>query len=137
METTEKILREFDTLTIVGVSRDPTKTAHSVPRALQAAGFHVVPVNPTASGELLGETVYARLADVPRPVDVVVVFRPSNEAAEIARQAVAVGARALWLQLGIVSDEARQIAESNGLLYVEDHCTAVERALHQIVKNQP
>ena len=81
---------------------------------------------------MLGEQVYRRLADVPEQVDFVNVFRPSADAGDIARQAVAVGARALWLQLGIVSAEAREIAESNGLLYVEDRCIAVERARHAL-----
>lgn len=135
METTERILREYDTLAVVGLSRDPTKSAQGVPASLQAAGFRVVPVNPFVAGELLGEKVYPTLADIPFPVEVVVVFRPSEEAADIARQAVAVRARALWLQLGIVSPEARAIAEEAGLLYVEDRCTAVERVVHRIRKH--
>lgn len=136
MPITGRILRAFETLAIVGVSRDPSKPAHSVPKAMQAAGFRVIPVNPYAD-ELLGERVYRRLADIPEPVEVVVVFRPSEEAAGIAREAVAIGAKALWLQLGIESDEARRIAQAAGLLYVEDRCIGVERALHRITKHPP
>jgi predicted CoA-binding protein len=128
---TRRILEDFETFAVVGLSSDPAKSAHSVPAALAAYGWRVIPVNPHAD-VLLGEQVYRRLADIPEPVDVVNVFRPSTEAADVARQAVAIGAKALWLQLGIVSPEAREIATSAGLLYVEDLCTAVERARHDI-----
>lgn len=128
---TRRILQEFPTITVVGLSSDPTKAAHSVPAAMQAYGWRVVPVNPHAD-RLLGEVVYRRLADLPGPCEFVNVFRPSAEAADVARQAAEVGAKALWLQLGIVSAEARQIAESAGLLYVEDRCLAVERARHAL-----
>jgi predicted CoA-binding protein len=134
-ELTHRLLAEFDAITVVGLSADPTKAAHSVPAAMQAYGWRIIPVNPHAD-ELLGEQVYRRLADIPEPVGLVNVFRPSSDAPEIARQAVAVGAKALWLQLGIVSAEAREIAESNGLLYVEDRCIAVERARHAIRKSR-
>ena len=130
-ELTKKILTEFATVTVVGLSSDPVKSAHSVPAAMQAYGWRVIPVNPHAD-RLLGAPVYRTLADVPEQVGFVNVFRPSAQAADIARQAVAVGAKALWLQLGIVSAEAREIAQSNGLLYVEDRCIAVERARHAI-----
>jgi len=91
----------------------------------------MIPVNPHAD-RLLGEQVYRRLADIPEPVEVVNVFRPSAEAAEVTRQAVEIGAKAVWLQLGIVSAEARRIATEAGLLYVEDRCLAVERARHAV-----
>jgi predicted CoA-binding protein len=131
MEETERILREATTIAVVGLSRDPAKAAHSVPRALQAFGFRVIPVNPYAD-ELLGERSYPSLAEVPDEVDVVDVFRPSDDAPAIARAAVEHGAKALWLQLGLHSDEARRIAEAGGLAYVEDRCIAVERAKHGI-----
>jgi predicted CoA-binding protein len=133
METTERILREFRTIAVVGLSRDPSKAAHAIPARMQRAGFRIVPLNPFVSN-LLGEQAYGKLADVPFPVEVVLVFRPSAEAAGIAREAVAIGAKALWLQQGIVSEEARHIAESAGLLYVEDRCMGVERAVHGISK---
>ncbi len=137
MDTAERILRDFSTLAVVGMSRDPNKSAHSVPASLQASGFRIVPVNPFAPGTLLGEHVYASLEEIPFPVEVVVVFRPSEDAPPVARSAVAIGAKALWLQQGIVSREARRIAEEAGLLYVENLCFAVERALHRIVKKHP
>ena len=130
-ELTLRMLRDFDNITVVGLSSDPTKAAHSVPAAMQAYGWDVVPVNPNAD-RLLGQPSYKRLADVPSDVEVVNVFRPSAEAADVTRQAVEVGAKAVWLQLGIVSVEARQIAEDAGLLYVEDRCIAVERARHAV-----
>jgi predicted CoA-binding protein len=130
-ELTKRMLTGFPTITVVGLSADPVKSAHSVPAAMQAYGWRVIPVNPHAD-ELLGEKVYRTLADIPEPVTFVNVFRPSAQAADVARQAVAVGAKALWLQLGIASAEAREIAESNGVLYVEDRCIAVERARHGI-----
>ena len=93
-----------------------------------------LPVNPYAD-ELLGERVFRKLEDIPVPVELVLVFRPSPETPAVARAAVAVGAKALWLQQGIHSDEARAIAEGAGLLYVEDRCIGVERAVHRITKH--
>jgi predicted CoA-binding protein len=101
---------------------------------MKAAGFKVIPVNPYAE-TVLGERSYGQLTEVSEPVDVVEVFRPSPEAAGIARDAVEIGAKALWLQSGLRSDEARRIAEDAGLLYVEDRCMAVDRALFEISKN--
>ena len=131
--TPREVLERSRTVAVVGLSRNPGKAAHAVPASLRAAGFRIIPVNPHAT-ELLGETAYARLEDVPAPVDLVVVFRPAQEAPDIARRAVAVGAKALWLQTGIRSDEARSIAEAAGLEYVEDRCTGVEQAIHSIGK---
>jgi uncharacterized protein len=128
---TLRMLEEFDTVVVVGLSSDPSKAAHSVPAAMQAFGWHVVPVNPHAD-ELLGERVYRRLADIPGPVGLVNVFRPAADAPDVVRQAVEVGAKAVWLQLGIISAEARAIADASGVLYVEDRCIAVERARHAV-----
>ena len=134
MDNTERILREFRSIAVVGLSRDPSKAAHAIPARMQRAGFRVIPVNPFVDS-VLGEKAYKSLAEVPEPVEVVLVFRPSAEAAGIAQQAVAIGAKALWLQQGIFSDEARHTAEAAGLLYVEDRCMGVERAVHGIVKS--
>jgi hypothetical protein len=124
--TVGHILRNYDTITVVGASDDPAKAAHYVPAHMQMHGWRIVPVNPHAA-TILGEPVYRTLADVPEQIGLVDVFRPSAETPEIARQAVDVGATALWLQLGIVSEEARSIAVSAGLLYVEDRCLIVEQ----------
>lgn len=125
-DVVEKILTTYDTITVVGASADPAKAANEVPAYMKAAGWRIVPVNPYAP-EIVGETVYRTLADVPEQIGLVDVFRPSDEAPEIARQAVAAGATALWLQLGIVSAEARQIARDAGMQYVEDRCLIIEQ----------
>ena len=104
-----------------------------MPAGLQSRGFRIIPVNPYAD-TLFGERVYRSLLDVPDRVDVVDVFRPSDEAPGIARQAAAIGAKALWLQLDLRSDEARRIAEAAGMDYVEDECTAVVSSLYRIRK---
>lgn len=122
----ERILATYATITVVGASNDPAKAAHYVPAHMQRHGWRIVPVNPHEE-EILGEAVHRSLEAVGAPVEVVEVFRPSPEAPEVARRAVAVGAGALWLQLGIASPEARRIAEDAGLLYVEDRCMLVEQ----------
>jgi len=122
----EHILTSYDTITVVGASVHPVKAAHGVPAHMQRHGWRIIPVNPHAS-EILGEKVYRTLADVPEPIGLVDVFRPSGQTPDIARQAVAAGATALWLQLGIASAESRAIAEAAGLLYVEDRCLVIER----------
>jgi uncharacterized protein len=122
----ERILTTYDTITVVGASRDSAKAAHSVPAHMQRHGWRIIPVNPHAD-EILGERVYRTLGDIPGQVGLVDVFRPSPATPDIARQAVAAGASALWLQLGIVSAEARAIAEAAGLLYVEDRCLIIEQ----------
>ena len=124
--TVERILRSYGTITVVGASAAAAKAAHSVPAHMQNHGWRIIPVNPHAE-KIFGEPVYRTLADVPEQVGLVDVFRPPGQAADVARQAVAVGASALWLQLGIVSAEARAIAEDAGLLYVEDRCLIIEQ----------
>jgi predicted CoA-binding protein len=128
------ILEAAATVAVVGMSANPNKSAFAIPAGLQAAGFRVLPVNPRSKG-VLGEQSYARLEDIPDPVDVVDVFRPAEEAPDIARSAVAIGAKALWLQKGIVSAQARSIAEAAGLDYIEDMCMGVERARYGITKH--
>jgi predicted CoA-binding protein len=126
-------LQGAKTIAVVGASRDPFKAGGSVPEGLQERGFRIIPVNPYAT-ELFGERVYKSLLEIPKEIqiDIVDVFRPSDDAAEIAGQAVAIGAKALWLQLGISSHEARRIAESAGLDFVENECTAVVGSLYRI-----
>ena len=133
MDDAQAILRDFSVVAVVGLSRDPSKAAHSVPAQLQVAGFRIVPVNPEAK-ELLSEPAFASLGDIPYPIELVLVFRPARFAPAIAEQAVAIGAKAIWLQQGIISPEASSIAKRAGLRYVEDRCAAVERAIHGIVK---
>lgn len=122
----ETILTRYDTITVVGASADPVKAAHYVPAHMQRYGWRIIPVNPRAD-EILGEPAYRTLAEVPEQVGLVDVFRPSDLTPDIARQAVAAGATALWLQLGIASAQARSIAVAAGLLYVEDRCLIIEQ----------
>jgi len=125
-EVVEVILRRYDTITVVGASNATEKPAHYVPAHMQEHGWRIIPINPHAD-EILGERVFRSLAEVPEPIGLVDVFRPSDRTPDIARQAVAAGATALWLQLHIASDEARRIAEDAGLLYVEDRCLIIEQ----------
>jgi len=121
-----RILETYGTITVFGASRAVSKPAHYVPAHMQQHGWRIIPVNPQAD-EILGERVYPTLADIPEQIGLVDVFRPSRETPDIARQAVAAKATALWLQLGIMSEEARSIADNAGLLYVEDRCLIIER----------
>ena len=117
----KNLLDASRTVAIVGLSTDPEKTSSKIAGILIEAGYEVIPVHPSAT-EILGRIAYASLADIPVPVDIVDVFRPAVEAEGIARQAVAIGAKTLWLQLGISSSEAKAIAGAAGLQYVEDRC---------------
>jgi len=123
-----RIYAETRTIAVVGASADESKAAHQIPHYLQSQGYRIVPVNPRG-GQLFGERVFRSLGEIDVPVDVVDVFRPATEAPEIARQAIAIGAKVLWLQLGIVSREARQIAESAGLMVVMNRCMGATHAL--------
>jgi len=128
-----EILERATRIATVGMSADERKPAHRIPRQLLQAGFDIVPVNPEAD-EILGRRAYATLDEIPGPIDVVEVFRPAEEAPDIARQAVKVSAGAVWLQEGIVSDDARAIAEDAGLDYVEDNCMGSVQAAHDITR---
>jgi uncharacterized protein len=134
VRTPRQILEQSVTIAVVGASRDPEKAAHEVPAQMLRHGWRIIPVNPYAD-ELWGQRVYPLLAEIPEPVDLVNVFRPGADAAAIVRQAVDIGAAAVWLQLGIVSVEARQIAEEAGIDYVEDSCIAVVRAANGLTRN--
>ncbi|MCZ4497409.1 MAG: CoA-binding protein [Thermoleophilia bacterium] len=119
--TPPELLQQARTIAVVGFSTDPTKAAHRAPMVLVDRGWNVIPVHPTAT-EVAGLTAYKTLADIPVPVDLVDVFRPPSEAPGIAEQAAAIGAKTLWLQKGITSPEARDIATRAGMTFVEDTC---------------
>jgi predicted CoA-binding protein len=125
MRSAEQILREARTIAMVGASPRPDRPSHGVMRYLLGAGYRVIPVRPGDCDEVLGVPCVSSLAEIDEPIDLVDVFRRAEHTPEIAREAVKVGAKALWLQLGIVSAEARRIAEDAGLDYVENACTAV------------
>lgn len=115
---------------LVGASSSPERDAFDVMEYLLAEGFRVVPVNPTES-EVLGQPAVGSLAEIDEPVEVVLVFRRAEHAPPVAAEAVAAGARVLWLTVGIRSDEARAVAEAAGLGYVEDRCA---KATHRLLK---
>jgi hypothetical protein len=119
------MLDDCETWAVVGLSGDPSRTAYSIARLLQRRGKRIVPVHPDAP-EVLGEQGYATLADIPFPVDVVDVFRRSDAAGEFADQAVAIGARAVWFQLGVVDHEAFERTRAAGVPMVMDTCPAME-----------
>jgi len=126
-----RLYREIETIAVVGASSDEHKQAHKIPKYLQDQGYRVIPVNPQG-GEILGEPVVRSLREITETVDAVDVFRPAEEAPAIAAEAVDLGAGLLWLQLGIVSPEAQQIAASAGLAVVMDACMgAVHRKLRR------
>jgi predicted CoA-binding protein len=120
----EEILRDARSIAVVGASPEPGRPSYGVVAYLLRAGYRVVPVNPLAD-EVLGLRCLGSLAELEEPVDLVDVFRRPEHCGEVAREAVAAGAGALWLQLGIASPEARRVAEQAGMDYVEDACTAV------------
>lgn len=131
MRTPRQILEDSTTIAVVGASRDADKSAHAVPLQLLRHGWRVIPVNPHAD-QIWDQRCYARLADIPEPVDLVNVFRPADQAPAVVRDAIAIGAKAVWLQQGIVSPEARQLATEAGIDYVEDLCISVVRAIERL-----
>lgn len=123
----EKVLGYAKRIAIVGVSDDPYRSSYGVAAALLERGYEVVPVNPTID-EVLGLQSYPSLAEVPGEIDVVDVFRQAEHLEGVATEAARAGAKALWLQSGLRSVEARRIAEEAGMDYVEDHCLKIETA---------
>ena len=131
MSEIKDILTKYKTIAMVGVSKDNKKTSTIVMKYMKNYGFKVYPVNPSAKGEkILGEEVYAKITDIKKNVDIVDVFRPSKEAYEIAKDAVKIGAKVLWLQLGIRNENAKKLVEENKMEYVENKCTKMEYQKH-------
>ena len=123
----KEILSKYKTIAMVGVSKDQTKASTIVMKYMQKYGFKVIPVNPGAKGEkILGEEVFEKLEDIETPIDIVDIFRPSVEALKLAEDTVKIGAKVLWLQLGIRNQEAKEIVESNNIKYIENRCTKME-----------
>lgn len=123
-EELRDIYASTKTIAVVGASGDPSKAGYSIPAYLQSQGFRIIPVNPKG-GEILGEQVMTSLTAIEEPVDVVDVFRPAEEAPAIALDAAAIGAKVLWLQAGIASAEAEEIAIAAGLKVVMNTCMGV------------
>ena len=127
MSEIKKILSKNKTIAMIGVSKNSSKPSTIVMKYMQKYGYKVVPINPSAKGEkILGEEVFGKLDEIKIPIDIVDVFRPSKEAVEIAKDTVKIGAKVLWLQLGISSNEAKVIVETNNIDYVENRCTKME-----------
>jgi predicted CoA-binding protein len=120
-----QILRGAKTIAVVGLSSNPMRASHGVAEYLKSAGYRIIPVNPNES-EVLGEKAYARLEDVPEPVDIVDVFRRAEEVPGVAESAIGIGAKVLWMQLGIENAGAAEKARAGGLVVVEDSCLMVE-----------
>ena len=127
MSEIKNILSKYKSIAMVGVSKDLKKTSTIVMKYMQDYGFKVYPVNPSAKGEkILGEEVYAKITDINKKVDIVDVFRPSKEVYGIAEDAVKIGAKVLWLQLGIRDENAKKLVEENKIEYIENKCTKME-----------
>ena len=124
-----RLLQETKTIAVVGLSPRPDRPSHEVAAYLQRAGYRIIPVNP-ACEEVLGEKCYPSLREIPVPIDLVDVFRRPEDVMAVAEDAIAVGARALWLQLGVIAPQAAARAEQAGLKVVMDRCTKIDhRAL--------
>ena len=127
MADIKDILSRYKNIALIGASKDLTKTSTVVMKYLQEHGFKVYPVNPSLKGEqLLGERVFEKISDIQSPVDIVDVFRPSNEAIKIAQETVDIRAKVFWLQLDIKSNEAKKIVEENNIIYIDNKCTKIE-----------
>ena len=125
MSLEQGILAKYRTIAVVGLTANPARPSHYVSAYMRDQGYRIIPINP-AEDEVFGLKAYPDLASVPDAIELVDVFRRPEFCAEVARAAVAAGAKALWLQSGITSEEARLIAEGAGLSYVEDRCVMVE-----------
>tara|TARA_B100001989_G_C24449669_1_gene418262 strand:+ start:416 stop:817 length:402 start_codon:yes stop_codon:yes gene_type:complete len=127
MSEIKNILSKYNSIAMIGVSKDLKKTSTVVMNYMQDNGFKVYPVNPSAKGEkILGEEVYAKITDINKNVDIVDVFRPSEEVYGIAEDAVKIGAKVLWLQLDISNENAKKLVEENNMEYIENKCTKIE-----------
>ncbi|WP_075485919.1 CoA-binding protein [Candidatus Pelagibacter communis] len=127
MSDIKEVLSKYKSIAMVGVSNDPTKASTIVMKYMQKYGFKVYPVNPRAEGQkILGEEVFAKISDINDQVDIVDVFRPSKEVYAIAEDAVKIGAKVLWLQLGIRDEKAKELMEKNDIEYIENKCTKME-----------
>ncbi|HKZ64590.1 MAG TPA: CoA-binding protein [Thermoplasmata archaeon] len=131
METsTKEILTKYRTIGVVGCSKDPAKDAHTVPAYMQAHGYRVIPVNPTAT-EILGERAYPNLSAVSEPYDIVNIFRPSDQVEPIVDEAIRAGkATVIWMQTGIVNEAAAAKARAAGMVVVMDRCMRTEHRFH-------
>ncbi len=120
-----ELLQKYQTIAVVGLSSNPMRPSYAVTEYMQAAGYRIIPVNPNET-EVLGEKSYARLEDVPEKIEIVNVFRRAEEVPPVVESAIRVGAKVIWMQLGIENEEAAEKARSAGLVVIEDACILVE-----------
>ena len=120
-EEIKRILEEYKIIAVVGLSSNPYRPSNGVASFMQRKGYKVIPVNPNET-EVLGETSYIKLSDVPEKIDLINVFRCSEEAGSVVNEAIEIGAKAVWLQEGVIDEKAAKLAESAGLLVVMDRC---------------
>ncbi|MCM3267485.1 CoA-binding protein [Paenibacillus elgii] len=128
-ERIKELLAGAGNVAVVGLSDKPDRVSYMVAEAMQKKGYRIIPVNPTVSGSILGETCYASLSDIPEPVDIVNVFRRSEQVVPVAEEAVKIGAKVFWLQQGIFNEEAADIARAGGLEAIMDRCIKVEDSI--------
>tara|TARA_Y100001935_G_scaffold246525_1_gene241288 strand:+ start:257 stop:691 length:435 start_codon:yes stop_codon:yes gene_type:complete len=127
MNDIKDILSKYKKIAMIGVSNDLTKPSTIVMKYMQKYGYKIYPVNPKAKGQkILGERVYEKITDIKDSIDIVDVFRPSKEVPAIAKDTIKIGAKVLWLQLGIKSEEAKKLMEKNNIRYIENKCTKME-----------
>ena len=127
MSEIKDILSKYKRIAMIGVSNDPTKASTIVMKYMKKYGYKVYPVNPKAKNQkILGEKVYEKITDIKDTIDIVDVFRPSKEVPAIAKDTIKIGAKVLWLQLGIKSEEAKKLMENNNIRYIENKCTKME-----------
>ncbi len=136
MSIERELLQRYRTLAVVGISNEPSRPAYWVSEYMHQQGYRIIPVNPLER-EVFGVPCYPDLRSIPEPVQFVNVFRRPQFCAEVAEEAVAIGAEVLWLQLGIVAPAARRIAEAAGLVYVEDRCVLAEHRRHALGRMGP
>jgi len=131
MAEIKEILSKYKTIAMIGVSKDSTKPSTIVMKYMQKYGYKVIPVNPRVKGEkILNEEVFEKITDIKEPVDIVDIFRPSKEVFPIAEDTVKIGAKVLWLQLGIKDEDAKELVEKNNIEYIENKCTKMEYQKH-------
>ena len=127
MSDIKEILSKYKKIAMVGVSNDPQKPSTIVMKYMQKYGYKVYPVNPKAKvKKILGEEVFEKITDIKDQVEIIDVFRPSTEALDIARDTIKIGAKVLWLQLGIKNEEAKKLVQSKNIEYIENKCTKME-----------